>query len=328
MQNPPEISVIMSCYNAQKYLPVCLASLKAQKTPSIEMILIDDGSTDQTGVMLEEFAKGESRATVMHIVNNGVSIARNRGIERAHGRYIAFMDADDVLEENGLSKLYEHAVLTGAQITSANHTIFLTAKNERLPVEIEPTAQEPCEIVREIIHMHRIYNNIWNKLYLRELFENDGPRLDPQVAIGEDALLNIRLYLRAKRVAHLAERTYVYRVHGESAMGSIQNYGKAHEPMMQSMNRILLSAGIKERYFRDYLQSCVWIQEKETGIRRSMARFNESTRPLVLDGIDECKLQPEDIRLYHIIKRGYFPAFYKMMRISEKITRKKWGIRR
>ena len=75
-----DISVIVPCYNANRYLNICLESLKAQRTPNIEMIFIDDGSTDATGAILDAFARTESRAKVVHVHNEGVSAARNRGI--------------------------------------------------------------------------------------------------------------------------------------------------------------------------------------------------------------------------------------------------------
>ena len=99
MNQRPDVSVIVPCYNAQRFLSVCLESLKAQKAPEIEMIFIDDGSTDETGAMLDQFAKTEPRARVVHRKNGGVSSARNKGLSMAQGRYIAFMDADDALEE-------------------------------------------------------------------------------------------------------------------------------------------------------------------------------------------------------------------------------------
>lgn len=151
-----DISVIVPCYNANRYLNVCLESLKAQRSPQIEMIFIDDGSTDSTGAMLDAFARTEPRAKVIHERNEGVSAARNRGIAMAKGRYIAFMDADDALEEKALSTLFQAAVRTGAQITSANHTLFDMEKNCRIPVKIDPVVPLPSEIVREIIHMHHL----------------------------------------------------------------------------------------------------------------------------------------------------------------------------
>ncbi len=322
-----EISVIVPCFNAERYLGCCLDSLMVQKEPEIEMIFIDDGSTDATGAILDAFAAKEPRAKVIHTPNRGVSAARNRGIDMATGRYLAFVDADDALEEQGLLKLYQAAMRSGAQITSANHTLFDMEKNQRVPVEIDPVVQQPLEIVKEIIHMHRIYNNIWNKLYVRTMFDG-GLRLDEGVRIGEDALLNLQLYLRASKVEHLAQNTYVYRVHARSAMATVQQHSEAHQPMLEGMNRILLAEGVKELYFRDYLQSCVWVDEKERGIGEAMKRFDGHVRPLVLDGIDETKIPKRDSSLYQMVKMGGFPTFYKLMRVREKITKKRWGIRR
>lgn len=325
-ESQADISVIVPCYNAERYLSVCLESLKAQKEPEIQMLLIDDGSTDATGAMLDGFARVEPRARVIHTENGGVSAARNRGLALAMGRYIAFVDADDALEENSLRTLHRHAVQTGAQIVSANHTLFDMDKGQRIPVDLPPVAQESAEIVREILHMHRIYNNIWNKLYARVLF--DGLRLDEGVRIGEDVLLNLELFLRAEHVAHLPDYTYVYRVHGQSAMAGVRGYSEAHQPMLRAMSAILCAHGLKEAYFRDFLQSAVWIDEKERGIRACMKTFGERVRPLALSGVREERIAPQDRRLYRLVLQGGFPAFYTLMRVREKLTGRKWGIRR
>ena len=322
-----DISVIVPCYNAERHLRVCLESLKAQKAPRIQMILIDDGSKDGTGTILDEFAKGEPRAQVVHKENGGVSSARNCGLELATGRYIAFMDADDALEEGSFMKLYQAAVRSRCQILSADHVLYDESRGCRVKVEVPEVAQQPAVIAREIIHMHRIYNNIWNKLYVRELFDG-GLRLDERVRIGEDALLNLQLYLRAKRVAHLGECTYVYRIHGESAMARVKGYGKAHQPMLCGMSEILLEEQVKESYFRDFLQSAVWVDEKEAGIRAAMNRFNAEIRPLVLEGMDASRIAKQDQKLYRCVESGRFPLFYMLQRVREKLTGRKWGIRR
>lgn len=235
---------------------------------------------------------------------------------------------DDALEEKALSTLFQAAVRTGAQITSANHTLFDMEKNCRVPVKIDPVVPLPSEIVREIIHMHRIYNNHWNKLYVRELFA-DGLKLDENVRIGEDALLNLQLYLHAKSVTHIPDHTYVYRVHERSAMANIGMYSQAHQPMLHSMSAILTREGVKEFYFRDFLQSCVWVNEKETGIRACMRRFNAEDSPARAWKISIRKRYPSrNKRVYKAVAGGYFPQAYILLRVREKLTRKKWGIRR
>ncbi len=327
MKTRPDISVVVPCYNTERYLKVCLESLAVQKTPEIEFLLIDDGSTDATGALLDIFAEQEPRAHVMHLKNRGVSAARNTGIDMARGSYIAFVDSDDALEDGALAKLYQAAIRNHAEIQSANHTLFDMNQGNRVPVEIEPVIQQPSEIVREIIHMHRIYNNLWNKLYAASLFQN-GPRLDERVRIGEDALLNMQLYMRAERVAHEPACTYVYRIHKESAMSTMGRYREAHQPMLMAMNELLIAEGVKEEYFRDFLQSAVWVDEKEAGIREAMSRFNTDIRPKAVSGVREEKLSQADRRLYRIVESGLFPQFYYAMRVKEKLGGKRWGIRR
>ena len=326
MNHQADISIIVPCYNAQRHLGACLESLRAQKGPELEMIFIDDGSTDETGAMLDRFAAQDSRAKVVHIANGGVSAARNRGLDMACGRYVAFVDADDALEKCSLEKLFDHAGHTGAQIVSANHVLFDEEKGERIPVEIPPVEQRPEKIVEEIIHMHRIYNNIWNKIYDRTLF--DGVRLDERVRIGEDALLNMQLFLRADKVAHLNQCTYVYRVHGSSAMAGVRSHSEAHQPMLRGMSEILVNLQVKERYFRDFLQTCVWVDEKKRGIRACMKTFDARVKPLAMEGVDRTKLHAQDRKIYDLVKGGFFPAFYVLMRVREKMTGKRWGIRR
>ncbi len=331
MNPQADISVIVPCYNAEKHLKDCLESLKAQTGPQIEMIFIDDGSRDATGAMLDAFAAGEPRAKVIHIPNGGVSAARNHGLDMAAGRCIAFLDADDVLGCGALRMLFERMQETGAQIVSADHLIVDLDKQISLRVQETDAFEQirenrPDRIVKEIIHMHRIYNNIWNKLYDRALF--DGLRLDEGVRIGEDALLNIQLYLRAEKIAHLHELTYQYRIHGASAMAGVKDHSQAHQPMLRGMSRILLACGVKGKYFRDYLQSCVWIDEKQRGIRACMKTFDQRIRPLVMEGVCEQDVSEQDRRLYRLVSSGTFPAFYVLMRVREKLTGKKWGIRR
>ena len=145
---------------------------------------------------------------------------------------------------------------------------------------------------------------------------------------GEDALLNLQLYLHAKSVVHIPDHTYVYRVHERSAMANIGMYSQAHQPMLHSMSAILTREGVKEFYFRDFLQSCVWVDEKETGIFACMKRFNAHIRPLVLDGVQEERIPQWDLRVYRAVVKGWFPQLYILLRVREKLTKRKWGIRR
>ena len=313
----PDISVIVPCFNAERYLGEALKSLRIQRKPQIEMIFIDDGSTDRTGAMLDAFAAEEERARVFHIANRGVSNARNLGLEKAEGEYVAFLDADDCYEMDAFYTLWSEAKRTGAQIVSGVHAILTEQGTQRL--EPDAAACRPEDVVRKIIRMHRIYNNVWNKLYLRSLF-SDEVRFDPTVKIGEDALVNLQLFHLAEKTEQLQAETYLYRVHEQSAMANSGKYCEAHLPMLKGMDTLLCRYRIKERYFRDFLFSAVWFFEKETGILYAARVFNRSIRPMVLSGVDPEQLHTEDRSLYRIVKLGFFPVWYCARRIFHKLS--------
>ncbi len=114
----PTISVIVPVYNAEKYLHQCIASILAQSFPDFELILVDDGSIDQSGAICEEYASVDSRICVIHKENEGVSIARNSGLKIASGKYVAFCDSDDSLEMDFLERLF-----TAIEASSADSVV-------------------------------------------------------------------------------------------------------------------------------------------------------------------------------------------------------------
>ena len=104
------VSVIVPAYNIEEYLPRCLESILNQSYRDLEIILVDDGSTDSTGVICDEYAEKDSRVVVIHKENGGVSSARNLGLDRAKGDYIGFVDGDDILHRDYFLVLYENAI--------------------------------------------------------------------------------------------------------------------------------------------------------------------------------------------------------------------------
>lgn len=317
------ISVIIPCYNACAHLDACLASLRVQRLSDAQFIFVDDGSTDGTGDALEVFARIEPRATVIHQSNGGVSAARNAGIDLADGQYLSFLDADDVYEEDALRKLYRLATQTNADIVSADHTVLFEPEGKRSPIVLSKLPMSGLDVADRIIGMHNIFNNVWNKLYRRTLFDRPSMRLDEEIRIGEDAVLNLRLYLSAQSVAHLSERTYVYRVHAHSAMARMGEYATAHQPMLRSMAKALSEMGVKERFFRTFLFSSMWIDEKEKGVYEASMDFDSLVRPLVMMGVSPKKLPSESKKLYYIIKFGLFPIYYIMRHSKRKIQRRR-----
>lgn len=317
-----DLSVIIPCFNAGRYLPACLSSLQGQALSRAEFIFVDDGSTDGSDAMLDEFAEEDRRTRVLHLENGGVSRARNIAIDMARGRYIAFLDADDMLEKGALSRLLKAAAEQDADIVSADHRVLWDDGSQR-EVRLGAAAAAPEEVVGKIVSMHPIYNNLWNKLYRRTLFEDAGCRLDPGIRIGEDAVLNVRLYARARRIAHVGELLYTYRVHERSAMSeAARDYCRQHQPMLAGISKALLDVGLKERFFQAFVMSAMWIHEKEHGVRSAALTFGSGVRDLALQGIDPDRLKGENRRTYRRIRLHVFPAWYVLRHMMQKTMKK------
>ncbi|MFA6343015.1 MAG: glycosyltransferase family 2 protein, partial [Fibrobacteraceae bacterium] len=113
----PLISVIIPVYNGESYLRQCIESIQGQTYAPLEIILVDDGSTDGSGKLCDEYGNADSRIQVIHQNNQGLSGARNRGLRQCSGEYIAFVDGDDAVSEDYLEFLWTQIHLTGADIS-------------------------------------------------------------------------------------------------------------------------------------------------------------------------------------------------------------------
>ena len=115
------LSIIVPVYNVEKYLDQCMISLLKQTLTNIEIILVDDGSPDNCGIICDKYAETDSRIKVIHKKNGGLSDARNAGLDIATGQYICFIDSDDYIEKDMLKDMYDNIVRTGADITICNY---------------------------------------------------------------------------------------------------------------------------------------------------------------------------------------------------------------
>ena len=122
------ISIIVPVYQAEKTIKRCIESVLCQTYRNLELILNDDGSTDMSGKICDEYAKKDNRIIVVHIENSGVSNARNVGLKKASGKYIEFLDSDDSLDKNACEILVNSIVESGAELVICGHKIYKNGK--------------------------------------------------------------------------------------------------------------------------------------------------------------------------------------------------------
>lgn len=212
----PGISIIVPAYNAGRYLADCLESIIRQTFSDWEMIIADDGSSDMTFELSDKFASQDPRIRVIHLKRQGVSAARNSCLEKARGRYLAFVDADDLLEPDYLKDLFRKAEQSGADITQCS--FFYERNGEKIPEAngVDGIFEDSGSIMRAYFNgMHGdIRDGVWAKLFRREVFSDI--RFDTGLSIYEDSYYIYQCLKKAGKVMCFSTPLYRYVQHSDS----------------------------------------------------------------------------------------------------------------
>lgn len=202
------ISIIVPVYNVEKYIRRCVSTLIEQKYSDIEILLIDDGSTDSSGAICDELALIDKRIRVIHKDNGGLSDARNMGIENARGEYIGFVDSDDYIHASMYEVLWENIEKEKADIAYCN--FYWIDETETVLEDLvgsKVQVFEGADILGQIYKLNLPTVIAWNKLYRRELF--DSIRY-PKGKVHEDEAIIHRLLYICKKIVYIDEKLYYY----------------------------------------------------------------------------------------------------------------------
>ena len=209
----PKISVIVPVYNVEKFIGRCLDSIINQTMEDLEIILVDDGSTDNSGIICDEYSEIDNRITVIHKENGGLSSARNIGLDIATGDWIAFVDSDDYIEKDMYENLYKTAIDRNVDICACFFK-YLTVDNKMLfnPTQEQQnmygkySAKEFFNLIYKDEYMNGICVAAWNKIYKKNVFHN----LRFKTKICEyDELVN-NLYIKDIDIFLLNVGGYIY----------------------------------------------------------------------------------------------------------------------
>ena len=220
----PKISVIVPVYNVERYLPQCLDSIINQTFRDIEIICINDGSTDNSGIILEEYAQKDSRLKVLNQENQGLSVARNNGIAQATGEYISFIDSDDFIHLEFLDTLYQTLIQSNCDIAGCD---FQKVYNNEVPVLGNIKFKKYVSALDVLLNKKNfIHFNVWNKLYKREIIK------DIQFVENlyfEDWVFNLCVFAQNTSFAWINEKLYGYRISNQSIVRSQFNHKKLED---------------------------------------------------------------------------------------------------
>ena len=215
------ISVIVPIYRVEKYLPACIDSILNQTFTDFELILVDDGSPDRCPEICDETAKRDARVRVIHQANQGLSAARNAGIEAARGAWLSFVDSDDYIAPQFYEKLYQTAQRTDADCVMCSvQNVDESGKSiDSALMRVADEVKTGQEVLRKIGRDDVTpYLTAWNKLYRRKLFNT---LRYPAGRQNEDVFVFAELFCQVQRAVCVAEPLYFYRKRIGSIMNSV-----------------------------------------------------------------------------------------------------------
>lgn len=215
----PLITVIIPCYKVEKYLHKCIDSILVQSYTNLEIILVDDGSPDKSGYICDIYAQKDSRIKVIHKPNGGLSDARNKGIEAAHGEFLTFVDSDDYISKDYIEVLYKLLIENNAQM-SICLPCCINIQGEVITKEKKPIKKitfNSDEALISMFYQNDFDTSAWGKLYHYSLFKEIRY---PLHILYEDLPTTYKLIQLCKTIVLTTQQNYFYLIRDNSIEGS------------------------------------------------------------------------------------------------------------
>lgn len=243
MKQKPELSIIVPVYNVEEYLDRCLQSVLRQSFDNFELLLIDDGSEDRSGRICDLYADKDSRIRVLHKENEGVSVARNMGMTMARAEYIAFVDADDELDDRMYQKLMEAMRKPETDIAFCRFYTFTDAGDKQYCYEenLAKVAQHPAALELFLIEKKyedegntlikdNVFGSVCRSIFKREIIQMHNIRFEPQIRLAED-LLFLMEYCGYCKKGYVADE-YLYHYYVGRNTSAVSGYSGGYRPFL------------------------------------------------------------------------------------------------
>lgn len=209
----PLISVVIPVYNVAEYLPRCLDSVLASTYDNLDIILVDDGSTDISGQICDRYAAQDSRIRVIHQPNGGISAARNTGIENARGQYITFIDSDDYIDEDMIEYLYDLLTKHHCRMSLSSHYVVYNGNKRAMGNGVPDEKRTAKDCITRMCYQGDIDTSAWAKLYETSVFKSIRY---PKRKLFEDIGTTYKTFLASKYIACGFEPKYYYDIRDNS----------------------------------------------------------------------------------------------------------------
>lgn len=261
------VSVIIPMYNVEDYIEDCLISLKEQTYKDIEILVINDGSTDNSLTIAKNIAEEDNRIKIYTKENGGLSSARNYALNKISGDYITFIDSDDYVSKDYIKKLLEMINKYSTDIAICGYSKL---ENKRIVHTLDNYYEELLTTKKIIDDMynnkdskHISYMTAWGKLYKSSLFEG----ISYPSKKHEDEFITYKLYLRTNRICYVNEELYIYRIRSGSIMNTEFNLNfldrmDMYEERIAVLKSYSLDTTSTERYLLENQKECIYLLDK------------------------------------------------------------------
>lgn len=278
-----KLSIIIPIYNCEKYIGKCVDSLLKQKYDDFEIILVDDGSTDGSTRICEDYSNHYKKVIFIHKENGGVSSARNAGLKKAHGKYIGFIDADDFVSSDMFFKMICEIEKNNCDMAICGY--YVVKNNEKIFKDWEKNVPHVLSKEEFLYYLSgKFYRGfVWNKLYKKSLIKS--LTFDESISICEDMLFNVNYGKNVNKVVFLKEKLYNYVIRCGSAVNS--KYSEKCLTEIKSYKKIIsLLYDCEEKV---YIGFCEAALETALKIKLKTIGNNISTdeKKIINDFIDE-----------------------------------------
>lgn len=241
------VSIIVPIYNVEKYLKRCLDSILSQSYKNIEIILIDDGSKDNSGLICDNYAAIDKRVKVIHQKNSGVSVARNVGLAHSKGEYIAFVDSDDYISQSFVEKSILNMLENKSDIIIFNFIEDHGNKTVKRPLKIE-NCRDYKDFLVGILWDH-IPSYPWNKFYKRYLWDNVKY---PENMNFEDLAIMPEIFLKANNICYIDEYLYYYNCCNNNSITNRISSKNKYGMFISFYNRCKIVESMKLNNIKEY----------------------------------------------------------------------------
>lgn len=315
------ISVIVPAYNVEKWLSRCLDSILNQTYKNIEIIVIDDGSKDNTKSLIDEYSHKYKNIIPIYQENQGVSYARINGIKSANGEWIGFVDSDDEIELDMYEMLLKNALKYQADISHCGYQMVFENKINYFYNTRHIVIQDNLTGLKDLLEGKFIEPGLCNKLFNKNLFKDllDNDEIDLSIKINEDLLMNYYLFKESYLSVFEDQCKYHYIVRNNSASREKLNLNKIYDPI--KVKEIIVNDKndvIKETAKRAYLYTCINVYNSLViNKEKQFSKDKKKIRKMIVNCNNYQSLSKKHKILYVLIK--YVPHMYDVIyRIYEK----------